>query len=177
MAKEQKQEPVAAPEPDVQETPGPPKSYRLQITLALVGLVLFQVIVLYLLIPRKPTENTPEIQIPVVTVDTERTVERPINEGAFSVKRVVNDNNETFSLVMHVTVRYKEGSKFDRLYEARENAIIDRVTTVLSVSTRDERLEPGHAALKEQVRRAINDVLGVAYVRQVLFAEVKYESN
>ena len=179
MAKEQKQEPAQAPAPEVPETPGPPKSYRLQITLGFLVVVLFQVIGLYMMLPGKPKPtdpNDPDNPIYANSRSTEATEERQINTGQFKVKAPVGDSNETFSLVMHVKVRKgKEAYKFDTLYDERQNEIIDRVTSVLTVSTPDERIEPGYTTIKNKAKRAINDVLGTPFVLEVLIAEVTYE--
>ena len=181
MAKEQKQEQAPAPAPDVPETPGPPKSYRLQITLGFVVVVLFQVIGLYMMLPAKPKPTDPgdpDNPIYANSRPAEATVERQINSGQFKVKAPQGDSNVTFSLVMHVKIRKgKEEYKFDTLYLDRQNEIIDSVNSVLTWSTAEERNEPGYTTIKEKAKRAINKVLGTSFVLDVLIAEVTYETN
>ena len=191
MAKEEKQEPTAAPAPDAPESLGPPKSYRLQIALGLVGLILFQLIVLYILSPRQPPpeyrggidpRNGPRIfnsfaNEPPTILSTEGMVEKPIKEGPFKFKSPRDDVNESFSIVMHVTVRKKEESRFTKRYEECKNEIINDVTIVLQISTPEERGEPGYTTIREKAKKAINNVLRTPFVQQVLVSDVSYEAN
>ena len=192
MAKEQKQEQKSAPAPEiVPEAVGPPKSYRLQITLALVSLILFQMAVLWVLLPPRNVVqkhigtnvlngvegfDDPNI-VPEDIGNKIPMVERQIGEKEFKVKNVHNEANETFSLTMHVKVRKADAKKFDARYLICMNEIIDRVTGILHASTPQERGEVGLAAIKEKAKRAINAVLGTPWVQEVLCSNPSFESQ
>jgi hypothetical protein len=191
MAKEQKQEQNLPPVPDGSEVAGPPKSYRLYIALGFVSLILFQMIVLGVLLSvlarQAPPEpglvigpniDGPTVGMPQVVRPTERMVEIPIGtRNTFNVRNVRDDGNEIFSLIMHVSVRHRDSRSFERRLGESENAVIDRVTSILSASTTEERREAGHTAIKARVSREINDVLGTAWVQQVFFSEITHEVN
>jgi len=46
---------------------------------------------------------------------------------------------------------------------------------VLHTSTTEERKEAGNMAIKERLKRAINDVIGMPWVREVIFTEISHE--
>jgi len=186
MAKEQRQ-PEPASVLDDQETPEPPKSYRMQITLALVGMILFQMIVLFLLLPSKAqtrerggvwlvTEGsdgsfngTP--QVPPSVGPNEPVVERSINEGPFRIGFTEDGNNITLSMVIHVVIRDRDSKRFDTRFEHCQWQIIDKVNTALRASSPADRQEVGHTTIKERLKRAINEVLGTSWVLEVLISE------
>jgi len=102
-----------------------------------------------------------------------RMVEMQIGDGStFVVTNVRDDGNETFSLTMFVSIQQRDALRFERRFEQCKNEVFDRVATVLRESSRDERLEAGHTAIKERVKQTINDVLGTPWVQQVLFTEI-----
>jgi len=193
MAKEQKQEQNLPPVPEGSEITGPPKSYRLYIALGFVSLILLQTIVLALVASALARHTPQQIGLdPVRSVDNfgnvpgvppnVRPAER-MNEiqigtrTTFNIRNVRDDANEVFSLIMHVSVRQRDARQFERRFGECENEVIDRVTAILSASTTEERREAGHTAIKERVRRTINDVLGTPWVQQVFFAEITHEVN
>jgi|GEM_PF-2360886 len=192
MAKELKQ-PEPALDQENQEAQGPPQSYRMQVTLALVGLVLFQMIVLILLLPPKPPPSPPgghrviteggdgswsgTSPSPPRVGPIERVVERPINDAPFRIGFTENDMNITFSLRIHVTIREKEAKAFDRRYEQCVQQIIARVTRVISASTPADRNEVGHTAIQEKLKREINDVLQTPWVLEVLISEPNIQAT
>jgi len=185
MAKEQKQEPPT-PAPEVPEVAGPPKSYRLYISLGFVSLILFQMIVLFLLIP--PKQEVPPFGLPQGDEygDTPGVSPELIKQKAMATLPIgdknsfknfnfpQDDGTETFSLVMHVYVEKTDESKFNTLYEAHSIEIIDEVAAVLRATSLDDRQEAGHTAIKERVKKKINDILGVPYVKRVFFIEVNH---
>ena len=191
MAKEQKQE--QAPAIEAPEALGPPKSYRLHIMIGLAGLLLFQTFVLYMSLPRQPPpeyrggldpRNGPRLyesvaSEPPTVMPTVQMTEILLRDKPFKVRTPRNvdeiEDIETFSLTMHVKVRKKEESKFTTRYNECKNEVIDRITGVLMVSTSEERMEPGHTTIKEKSKQAINEVLRVPYVQQVMVSEVNYE--
>jgi hypothetical protein len=197
MAKEQKQEQKPAPAPDVvPEAVGPPKSYRLYIALGFVSLILFEVIVVWLVMPPKPEAKPPA---GINTSDTDELrgrgmddalttkdgigsnvpmLEKPLNGGKpFVVKRARNEQNETFKVSIQVKIKKREESKFDRLYGDRMITITDRVTTVLNAASDSEIGEVGLTAIKEKVKRAVNGVLGIPYVQEVLCYDISTEQQ
>ena len=188
MAKEQKQEQNPPPVPDVPEAAGPPKSYRLYISLGFVSLILFQMILLFLLLPAKPPPSNRGITVgedfksnvgePQSVIRSDPTVEIQIGDrNTFSIKDTRGDGVETFSLEMHVVIRERDKRSFDRRHERCTIEVIDRANGVLRASSTDERKEAGNTAIKERVKREINLVLGTPWVQQVLFTRVVHEVN
>jgi len=192
MAKELK--PIQDTESDsaVPEVQGPPKSYRLHITLGFVSLILFQVILLWLILPAKqsptryrggldPTTGTRGFEdsapIPPGIIKPEDVVERSINGGrAFTGKitKKGSDVTESYSLVMHVTVKSKEAKKFDKRYADCQQTIIDRVSGMLRINVAEYYYEAGHTTLKEKAKKEINGVLGTPWVQSVLISGDSY---
>ena len=191
MAKEQTQEQTSDTDIlDVPEALGPPKSYRMHILIGIAGILLFQVIVLLMLLPRKPAPeyrggispvNGPNIfgtgSAPPVILTKEKMAERPIKEGSITVKNNRDGANESVSLVMHVKVREKEATKFDNLYGKCQNTILDRISGILAAATRDELSEPTFTAIKEKSKQAINEILEFPYVQEVLVADQNYQTS
>jgi hypothetical protein len=189
MAKEPKPTELAStPAPDVVATLGPPKSYRLQIMLGFVGLILFQMIVLWMLLPSRTVVRANMGINPldgVVGIDDvssvagdlipkEEMVELPVQNDPFKVTQLRGEETERLTLRMHVVVRKKEERAFTRQYEQFRMRILDRVESVLTLSTRAERQETGHTAIKERSKKAINEVLGTPWVQEVLIAEFSF---
>ena len=190
MAKEQKQEQPPESAADAPEALGPPKSYRLQITLVLAGLLLFQMFVLLMLFPGKPkTEyrggidpvNAPNIYgmgtAPQDLLPPEMMVERLIKDNPFKFTQVRDGNTESFSLVMHVRVRKKEVSKFDNRFAECKNEIVSQIEVVLRESISEERSDPRSTAIKEKAKIVINEVLRTPFVLEVLVSDKSYEVN
>jgi len=189
MAKEQKQEQNPAPAPDATpEAAAPPKSYRLYIILGFVSLILFQMIFLYLILP--PTQKVPPGGLPINgdgnfnnvpgipqdVIKQEDMDEIQIGEkNSFKIVNGREDGTEKFSLIMWVRVRKNDTRNFTRQYEKSMNTIIDRAFSVLYASETEERREAGHTALKERVKKEINNVLVAPWVQEVLFLEVSHE--
>ena len=192
MAKDQKQEQNPIPDPDVQETLGPPKSYRLQIALGLVALILFQMIMMYLILPGKQTPHRNGLDTrsgpgvfddtlapsPANLLPTVAMVEKPIKDSPFRIVQVRNEDNEEFSLTMHVTVRRTDANKFQTRYEQCTQQIVARVTDVLALTTPEERSgEFGYNAITERVKKVINDVLGTSWVQEVFLTDISYKKS
>ena len=192
MAKEQKP-PESAPAPDAApETVGPPKSYRLQIMLGFVCLILFQTIVLAVVVSalvKKDTEtpgmsttgmpgdfDTPKT-VPPDIGKKEKTVERTIGEKAFKVKVPEGENQVTFSTSVHVQIRDKDGKAFDRRYPEVMHEVEDTINIVLKGSTSDERMEAATTTIKEKIKKEINRVLGTPWVLQVFCTDFSYENQ
>jgi len=192
MAKEQKS-PEPAPALDAaSEVAGPPKSYRLQIMLGFVSLVLFQLIVLVLavsaLTKQVPTQpGLPGGGIPT-DIDTPSTVppgigqrvkmsERSIGEAAFKVKVPDGEDQVTFTVRVHVLIRERDERAFDKQYLQYMHTIEDKVTTVLKASTREERKEAASTAIKQRIKREINRVLDTPLVQDVLVTESNFETQ
>jgi len=187
MAKEQKQE-NPTPVPEVPEVVGPPKSYRLYVSLGFVCLILFQVIIVLLIMPAKqelplrgvgPEDGTTFNNVPEqrTIIRKEEMVERQIGEkNTFKIRTPrPNDMNDAFSVVIHVTVRKSDVKAFDNRYAQRTITVIDRATAVLDASTTEERGEATRTAIKERVKKKINEVLENTWVQEVLFTEVVHE--
>lgn len=193
MAKEQKQEQDTPSVPEVPEVVGPPKSYRLYIMLGFFCLILFQTIVLGVLVSLLAKQPLPEIgidprngvpnfedvpNVPSSPITKDPTIEKPIGDRAtFKIRTPRGEFTDTFNLVMHVTVRKTDERAFNTRYEQCTIAVIDRATSVLSASTTEERAEASRTAIKERVKRAINEVLETPWVQEVFFTEVTHEIN
>ena len=192
MAKEQKQEQSPPPVPEVPAAAGPPKSFRLYITLGFVSLIVFQMIVLGLLLyslrqttPKEegldPRNGPGAFNIAPGGTTTLRTkdptVERQIGDkNTFKIRTSRGDLTDAFTVIMHIKVRKGADERaFDRRYLECTIEIIDSVTSVLEASTTEERREAERTAIKERVKKAINTVLGTPWVQQVLFSEVSHE--
>ena len=187
MAKEQKQE-NPPPVPEVPEVVGPPKSYRLYISLGFVSLILFQVIIVLLIMP--PKHEMPKAGIgpggglPFDTVPDHRTilrkeptVERQIGEkNTFKIRTMrPNDMNDAFSVVMHVIIRQADIKAFEKRYAECTMQVIAAATDELSGSSTEERAEATRTAIRERVKKVINEVLGNTWVQEVLFTEPVHE--
>jgi len=103
--------------------------------------------------------------------------ERSIGENAFKVKVPDGEDQVTFTARIHVKIREKDERAFDRQYSQYMHTIEDRVITVLKASTREERVEAASTAIKEKIRRAINEVLETPLVQQVLVTESNLETQ
>ena len=189
MAKEQKPtEPDSAPAPDVAAALRPPKSYRLQIMLGFIIVIMFQMIVLWTLLPPRkdvranlgidPREGVVGIDgvslSPLELIPKEPMVEVPLQKDPFKVKQSRGEETENVTLRMHVLVRKKEEKVFNKQYEQYTQRVLDRVGDVLMLSTRAERQETGHTSIKEKSKAAINEVLGTPWVQQVLISEYSF---
>ena len=194
MAKELKPEQNSAPDSDVSEVQDPPKSYRLYIALGIVALILFQTVILAAALRAwfPPPGNTMgglnaldnpgqgfdgTDTVPPNIVNKEELDEKPINEGkAFRVIDALDDQVETFSLVMYVRVRKKEGQKFDTRYNMCKVTIKDRIESMLAASAgTEDRKEVGSTAIKAKAKKIINEELGVPYVQEVLVFDKVHE--
>jgi hypothetical protein len=193
MAKEQKQEQTSAFAPDGTEALGPPRSYRLYIVLGFASLILFQMLMLYILLPgRTPAQINGGIRAgegPGVFDDTnpvpadvgkrETLQEKPIGEKTtFKFKQTFDGTTASVSAVIHVKVLKADAYKFETEYTNRMAEIIDAVLKILrgaAVATSEDYQEIGNTALKEKVQKAINAVLPKPYVKQVFFTELNYE--
>jgi len=189
MAKEQKPaEPAPASAPDTLVVSGPPKSYRMQIMLGFVGLILFQMIVLWVLLPSRkvvranmgldPRDGVVGIDgvssVPLDIMPKEQMVEIALQKDPFKIKQARGEETENLTLRMHVVVRKKEERVFNRQYEQYTQRVLDRVENVLTLSTRAELQEVEHTTIKEKSKKAINEVLGTPWVQQILISEYSF---
>ena len=191
MAKAQ-QQPEPAPVLDTPEEQGPPKSYRLQITLGMVSLILLQMLLLWFVLP-PPAQTRERIgmnardgvgdfenidPVPPGLIREEDLAEIRIGNEPITVRAVVDGGNERFSLTMHVGVRRgREERQFERLYEGRMNRIIDRIETIMRQATHEERSEAELTTIKERAKRAINEIIGNNWVQSVLITNVTFEAT
>jgi len=193
MAKEQKPPETAAPTPDAApEATGPPKSYRLQIALGFVSLILFQMIVLVIALSvlTKKIQDDPGIEVngaptnfdkpgtvPENIGTKEPLTEKTIGDKAFKVKVPEGEDNVTFSTSIHVQIRVKDAKAFDQRYAQCMHEIEDKINMILKASTREERMEAPLTAIKEKIKKEVNRILGPSYVLQVFCTEFSYETQ
>ncbi|MDR0521277.1 MAG: hypothetical protein LBH00_05435 [Planctomycetaceae bacterium] len=192
MAKDTKQEqkPEAAPNPAAEVPAGPPKSYRMQITLGFVCLILFQMIVLWMLLPSPQKITTekgyvigpngqpaPDIPDPGTLSKREPMVEKPITDKVFKVSSIQGETTVKLTVMVHVQIRKADERKFDRRYADCTNEVADQVTSTLTASSNDERNEVGHVAIKERIKKVINEVLGTPWVQSVFFTDWNVEGS
>ena len=192
MAKEQKQEQNPGPGLDaVPEAAAPPKSYRLYAILGFVSLILFQMTVLWLILP--PKESQPDIgidvndgtsnfssvsPIPPAVIKKEDMTENQIGDkNSFKITNARDGENEKFSVSLIVQVRKQDQYYYNLRYQNCMNEIINNVSGILRASTTDERREANHTAIRERVKNEINLVLGTSWVQQVFFLDVVHEVN
>ena len=190
MAKELKPEQNPAPAPEASEILEPPKSYRMHILLGIVALVLFQTIVLAVALrawfppPRlpngglNPVDNAgrglDDVDIgPPNIGKQEEFLEKPINEGKPIRVTLTEEDQQviSFSLVLRVTIRKKDDKKFTLRYEACRYTISDRIESMLSGSSPEDRNEVGSTAIKARAKKIINEELRVSYVQEVLVSD------
>ena len=107
-------------------------------------------------------------------IPKEAMIELPLQNDPFKMKLLRGEETESLALRMHVVVRKKEERVFTRQYEQFKMRVIDRVQSVLTLSTRAERQEIGHTAIKEKSKQAINEALGTPWVQQVLISEYSF---
>jgi len=176
MAKEQKQTQDSAHVPDTSTALGPPKSYRLYVTLGLAAVILCQMIVLWLLLPSRNAAQGQMVSGPplMTASSSEPMVEVPLQKDPFKVKQVRGEETENLTLRMYVLVKKKDASKFTKQYAQYTQRVIDGVEEILHASSRAERQEPGRNTIKEKSKKEINEVLGTPLVQQVLISEYNF---
>jgi len=189
MAKEQKQ-PESIPVLETTEEVGPPKSYRLQIACAVATLILFQLTVLWFLMPPRvkpiigginPVDGIEGYERvdtePRNVVPRDDTAEKSIKEGPFriTVRDLENDLTTTYSLVIHVLIRKKEERRFQTRYDQCVQQIITRVESELRASSVEEWQEVELTSIGSRVMMVINDVLGHPWVLEVLPTEFSFQ--
>ena len=190
MAKEQKQE-TPPPAPAAPEVAAPPKSYRLYISLGFASLILLQIILVFLMIPAKQPDPKVGAQVgngtmnfndvssePAYPIPKEATLEIPIGDkNTFKISTNRGDSTDSFSMVMTIIIRRTDERAFNRRFPLCTMEVLDRATQILNASTSEERGEAEHTAIKESLRRGINEVLGMPWVQRVLFTEVNHTIN
>jgi flagellar basal body-associated protein FliL len=187
MAKEK-----AKPEPEpitvAEETPPPPRSYRIHILLGLVIVALAQTTFLYFLLPSqaKLKKDLTDIEQKVLfppdmyvipaegapTADLQKAlkVEKPLGEKfkVQSIRQGAEQMTDQLTVTIIVEVLKKDEAAYDKLYAERQYAIRDAVTVVLRNSSLEERNQTSLITIRRSVKKAINDVLGISYVQSVL---------
>ena len=142
-----------------------------------------QIQLLDALLEQNREKTSPKLQVSADSVDYSLHVpteigsrqpeaERPIGTKEFNMRMVQADTMVTFSVTIHVTVLKSDMNKFDKLYQAYENRICDRVTTLLGASSVAELQEPGCPVIKAKIMKGINEVIETSLVRSVLFSVV-----
>jgi predicted esterase/flagellar basal body-associated protein FliL len=103
-------------------------------------------------------------------------VEKELNDGKpFIVKTVRGETTEKFSVSLAIVVLRTDSTNLDRQYEQKKNQIADRIAAILRATTTEERSEAGLTAIKEKLKRGINDVLGVPLVQAVYCTSVELD--
>ncbi|MDR2754344.1 MAG: hypothetical protein LBC20_01435 [Planctomycetaceae bacterium] len=194
MAKEQKAKPEPEPITIAEETPPPPKSYRIHILLGLVIIALAETTFLFFMLPsqerikrdltdirttvvnpdifKPPTEITPPTDL-----QKEPLVEKPLGDKfkVQSTRQGPEQITDVFSGTIIVQILKKDETAFDKLYAERQYAIRDAVTVVLRASTLEDRNQVSLITIKRNVKKAINEVLGISYVQGVLCPDPSVE--
>lgn len=186
MAKEQKTKPEPEPIVVAEETPQPPKSYRLHVLLGLVIIALAQTTFLFFMLPsrEKIAKELTDIQEKVINTDTylptevavasdlrkEPLVEKQIGEKfkVQSIREGPEQITDVFSVTIWVQVLKKDEAAYDKLYAERQNAIRDAITIVLRASSLEDRNQVSLIAIRRNVKKAINEKLGISYIQDVL---------
>ncbi|MDR0337371.1 MAG: hypothetical protein LBI18_09800 [Planctomycetaceae bacterium] len=189
MAKEQKTKPEPEPVVVVQEeTPPPPRSYRIHILLGLVVIALAQTTFLFFLLPSQTQiaqqlldlkgevlNNDDIYQVPTEVAPIPDLQKEPLVEKILgdkfkvqSIRQGTEQITDVFTVTIVVQILKKDEIAYDKLYAERQNAIRDAVTIVLRASSLDNRNQPFMVAIRRDVQKAVNEVLGISYVRGVL---------
>jgi hypothetical protein len=71
----------------------------------------------------------------------------------------------------------KDETAYDKRYAVCQYEVQDAVTTVLRASSRHDKQEVALTLIKQKVMKAVNDVLGTPYVREVLCAEPVFDAQ
>ena len=124
--------------------------------------------------------NGHKYDLPVVpgVIRQETVAKKLIGDEPLSVVVGDNEMNEIFSLTMHVYVRAgREERLFDRVYERREQRIVDSVETIMKAATHEERMEEGFITIKEKSKQAINEIIGTPWVQDVFISNITIETN
>ncbi|MDR2116968.1 MAG: hypothetical protein LBP87_11380 [Planctomycetaceae bacterium] len=194
MAKDLKTKPEPEPITVAEETPQPPKSYRVHLLLGLVIIALAQTTFLFFLLPspeklkRQLTDiqmtalNPGDIyqtQIEVVPSDIKRELllEKPLGDKfkVQSIRPGPEQITDVFTVTIIVQILKKDEAAYEKLYGERQNAIRDAVTVVLRATSLEDRNQVSLATIRQNVKKAINDVLGISYVQGVLCTEPNVE--
>ncbi|MDR3198853.1 MAG: hypothetical protein LBU34_13385 [Planctomycetaceae bacterium] len=168
-----------------EETPQPPKSYRLHILFGLVIFVLAETILLFFLFPspeqiaRKIADLQlpkvdPDIPLPDILPDSDE-LKKPMAEKLLgdkfkvqSIRQGAEQITDVFTVTIVVQVLKKDETAYDKLYVEHQYAIRDAVEVVLRASSFEDRNQDRLTAIRRNVKKAINDVLGISYVQGVL---------
>jgi flagellar basal body-associated protein FliL len=194
MAKEQKTKPEPEPVAVTEEMPQPPRSYRIHILLGMVIIALAETTFLFFLLPsqKKLRDELIDIQDIVIDNDTYQVpievvpptdlgkkplVEKPLGDKfkVQSIRSGPEQITDVFSVIITVQILKKDETAYDKLYAERQNAIRDAVTVVLRASTLEDRNQVALLTIKRNVKKAINEVLGISYVQGILCTEPSVE--
>jgi hypothetical protein len=198
-------EPKPKPDPKAKQEPEPvpvveevaqPRSYRLHILLGLVIIALAQTTVLFFLIPSReqikrelydmnkvllpPDTYTVSTEVnPVPDLNREQLLEKPLGDKfkVQSIRQGPEQITDVFTITLVVQILKKDEAAYDKIFAERQNAIRDVVTVVLRGSSLDERNQISLATIRGKVKKAINDELGISYVKGVLCPESSVEMN
>ncbi|MDR1141481.1 MAG: hypothetical protein LBL62_07300 [Planctomycetaceae bacterium] len=193
MAKEQKTKPEPEPVAVAEETPKPPRSYRVHILLGLVIIALAQTMFLFFMLPSQKQmqdqltklkdhvldEDIYKVPTDVVPSDLQKEplVEKPLGDKfkVQSVRQGTEQITDVFTATIVLQVLKKDEVAYDKLYAERQNAIRDAVAVVLRSSSLEDRNQPALPVIRRNVQKAVNEVLGISYIRGVLFPESSVE--
>ena len=190
MAKDPKQDQIPALDEE-HEILGPPKSYRLQIALGLVGLILFQMIVLWLLLPSRDKVQTvvgvnpvdsisvfgsPDTMPPDI-VQRDKLSERQIGDATSFKLRVLRETGVSDNIEMNIFVKIRTADemKFDTEYPKVMNTMIASATKVIHGAPVNDFIEAGNTALGEKIKRELNRTLSSPWVVDVYVLGLKYD--
>ncbi|MDR1268371.1 MAG: hypothetical protein LBK82_02490 [Planctomycetaceae bacterium] len=194
MAKDQKTKPEPEPVAVAEEIPKPPRSYRVHILLGLVVIALAQTMFLFFMLPSQERiqQKLVELKTQVLNnediykgitdvvpsdLQKEPLVEKPLGDKfkVQSVRQGPEQVTDVFTATIVLQVLKKDEVAYDKLYAERQNAIRDAVAVVLRSSTLEDRNQPALPVIRRNVQKAVNEVLGISYIRGVLFPESSVE--
>ncbi len=183
-------EPEPAQEIPPQTEEKPKRSSRLIVLLCLVSLILFQVTLMFFLLPG-PKQVADEVKGSIVLTPPPE-FEAPVNvapnadlKSAELIEKELGDKfqiqdlrpngageTDLFSVKVTLRVDKKDEVKYDKLYEQRKNTIRGLVTAVLRASTLDERRQETLTTIRQKIQNKINDELGSNYVKDVVCTDI-----
>jgi flagellar basal body-associated protein FliL len=195
MAKELKSKPEPEPVVVPEETPPqPPRSYRIHILLGLVIIALAQTMFLFFMLPSQKQiaaellkvkddvlgddrYKIPTDVVPMTDLQKEPLAEKPLGDKfkVQSIRQGPEQVTDVFTVTIVVQILKKDETAYDKIYAERQNTIRDAVTTVLRASSLEDRNQTSLITIKRNVKKAVNEVLGITYVQGVLCTDSSVE--
>ena len=100
-------------------------------------------------------------------------VEKPVNGLPFKIMFSEGGGYEELSVTIYFAIRKTDERWFDKRYEECEQEIVDHIIQILRESREALRTSSTTAAVQEEVRRTVNEILAGPLVQRVFFTEMR----